>query len=129
VTAERSATPSGSPAAAAAPVAVSAARALSPTLEIWLVEGCDSLYAPGESVEVRARSEAAGLLDIYALDGSGQRHRLWRVEVRAGQTSHGRYTIRDGEGSWLLVAELDGGPATAACPFAVADPESTPIVP
>ena len=99
-----------------------------PRIEVWLVEGCDRAYPPGELVEVRAQSNVAGVLDLFVRDPAGERRLLLTVEIPAGGVTRGRLTVPDGEGAWRLEAELDGGVATAFCAFTVV-PEAEPEPP
>jgi hypothetical protein len=99
-----------------------------PSIEVWLVEGCDRAYIPGELVEVRAQSNLAGTLDLYVRDPNGRRQHVLRTELPAGGVTRGLYTMPEDEGRWRLEAELDGGRAAAACAFQVV-PEPEPLPP
>ncbi len=111
------ATPDGAPAISPLPTSI----------DLWLVEGCDRAYTPGEQVEVRAQTNVAGILTIYARAPGNERHGLLRVELPARGVTRGRYNIPEREGDWRLEAELDRGRATAVCAFAVAlEPEPAP---
>jgi hypothetical protein len=94
-----------------------------PLVWVWLEEGCEGIYDPGAALSIRLQSSIDGQATVYLVSPGGQRDRLFRESLQAGQTAARSWEAPDGDGSWVLEAVLSDGPVRDECSFQVQHPQ------
>jgi hypothetical protein len=93
-----------------------------PQVGLWLTDGCDEVYVPGDVLVIGVKSSVDGAVDVYLVDPQGARVLLFGEEVLAGQVVGRDWDVPGSAGGWALEADLNDGQAGARCDFAVEVP-------
>jgi hypothetical protein len=103
-------------------VTVAPVAEVSPGVEVWLAEGCGGTYAPGTPLTIQVQASIAGRVAIYQVGTQGEHRVLFEVDAGPQEIISQALLAPEGEGNWVLEANLNHGQATARCEFAVETP-------
>jgi hypothetical protein len=94
-----------------------------PKVQVWLEEGCEGTYDPGQALTVRLRANVDDRVAVYLVDSGGGRSLLFGQSVQAEQTAERTWNVPQTEGQWTLQAVLDSAQVSDECRFQVQAPE------